>query len=153
MGSEITDDELEEVILTWLSQQKADILEAVYEVIQLECGEGIQGKRMKLLNGLLAHLVSLNETQSPATIMKMYDFMRDRGVADIKPTLPALEDLNKMSVGASAVVAGGLSKSSVVDLVRLKELKITGTIFGKGESRISLTSLDHQIRLARKLKT
>ena len=53
-------DELEDFVLTWLSQQQAALLEEVYLVIPLECSDDMKGKKKKLLNNLLIHFVGLD---------------------------------------------------------------------------------------------
>ena len=160
MGTDMTAEEFEEVVMTWVSQQKADVLEKVYEVIPLICPGDVKGKRLKLLNTLLAHLVGLDETESVAAIKRMHGFMTSQG-SDIKPTMPALEgDSGTLSsnlvppVGSKDApnVNVASKSSSVVDLVRFKEFKISGTIFGKGETRISFASLKHLVENAQKMQ-
>ena len=161
MGSELTADELEEIVLTWMSQQKHDALEEVYGAISLTCSPENKGKRLKLLNGLLAHLVTLNGNESEEAIRKIHGVMQNGG-AEIKSALPKLEDTDgdppqgnvkkENAVPSVKQQAQADASDSVVDLVRFKELKIGGTIFGKGESRISYTSLKHIVENAQKLK-
>ena len=154
MGTELTADELEEIVLTWMSQQKHDALEEVYPAISLTCPPDIKGKRLKLLNGLLAHLVTLNDDESEAAIKNIHGVMQN-GRAEIKSALPKLENTEgDPSLGDPSLenVKKGNGSDSVVDLVRFKELKIGGTIFGKGESRISYTSLKHVVENAQNLK-
>ena len=50
--------------MAWVSEQKADTLEELYKVIPLTCGDDIKGKRLKILNGVLAHLVALEDVES-----------------------------------------------------------------------------------------
>ena len=88
MGTELTADELEEVVLTWVSQQKHDELEKIYQVISLACPPGIQGKRMKLLNGILAHLITLDTTESEEAIKNIYAAMGDAKTSNLKVGLP-----------------------------------------------------------------
>ena len=166
MGTELTADELEEVVLTWVSQQKHDELEKIYQVISLQCPPGIQGKRMKLLNGILAHLVTLDATESEEAIKNIYAAMGD---AKIKVPLPKLEEenvataevktsyvadqtVNKNTFSPSKLRQNSDSAHSVVDLVRFKELKIGGTILGKGDNRVSFASLKHVVENAEKLR-
>ena len=158
MGTEITADELEEIVMTWVSQQKADVLEEVYKVIPLTCGDDIKGKRLHLLNTLLAHLVGLAATDVEAINKKIHTLMQSQG-GDIKPAMPQLEDVGEVktagdvsSMGAKNVKTSLSSNAnSVVDLVRFKEFKISGTIFGKGESRISYASLKHLVENAQSM--
>ena len=82
----------------------------------------------------------------------------------MKPAMPPIEEVGgvkpvsqapslNLSNNASSNVktASSAKANSVVDLVRFKEFKITGTIFGKGESRISYTSLKHMVENAQKM--
>ena len=158
MSLEITADELEEIVMTWVSQQKADVLEEVYKVIPLTCADEIKGKRLKLLNALLAHLVGLDDTQVEAANRKIHAFMQSAG-SDVKPALPPIEEdgitglLNKASSNdVKSQDKETPSSNSVVDLVRFKEFKISGTILGKGETRISYASLKHLVENAQKMR-
>ena len=61
MDEELSPDELEDMVLTWLSQQKANVLVEVCALIPLDCSEQIKGKRKSLLKHLLDHLCGLED--------------------------------------------------------------------------------------------
>ena len=50
MDEELSPDELEDMVLTWLSQQKANVLVEVCALIPLDCSEQMKGKKKVYLN-------------------------------------------------------------------------------------------------------
>ena len=167
MGSSMDAAELEEIVLTWVSQQKHDTLEQLYQVLSITCPPENKGKRMKLLNGLLAYLVTLDDSQSEAAVLLVHKFMGED--ATFKKDLPALEmktdviessqpaEMNNSNRNSAPSPAkhrpvSDMTQTQVADLVRFKEVKIGGVILGKGENRISYASLQHVVQNAQKLR-
>ena len=60
MAAEMDLGDVEDEVLTWLSGQKADVLE-VFQVISLPLGEQLKGKKRTLLKNLLDHLCTLED--------------------------------------------------------------------------------------------
>ena len=59
MANEMTSDEKEDVVLSWLSQQEADTLEDAFKVINLQCPTEKKGKKRSLIKFVLKHLCDL----------------------------------------------------------------------------------------------
>ena len=151
--TEVSNDELEDKVLTWLATQPAERLEEVYTFIELEIPADANGKRKTLLNNLLKHLCEL-ETSDDAgvsTILKMYDLVLKYVKPVIKDeTAPltavvALPTYNKIEISKKKSEEKYISERTF-DVLNLKEFKISGTIGGVGErDKLSYTSLSYQI--------
>ena len=147
----MTADELEDEVLNWLSQQNVGLLDKVYQLGTVTCKDEWKGKKSKLLKGLLNHMTSLSDEDAEILNLKIYKFFTE----DLEtkpnrqlPPMPALEE--DTGIKTEAVVDGTLKNS--VGVLRLKECKINGTIFGKSENKLSFSNLRYQVENARKSK-
>ena len=113
-------DELEDFVLSWLSQQQAALLEEVYLVIPLECSDDMKGKKKKLLNNLLVHFVGLDTDEEESdgghsTYLKIADFIKK---ISIKKEDVSLSE-NKIS--GISLVSPSASNSTVKSKVKNEE--------------------------------
>ena len=143
----MTADELEDEVLNWLSQQNVGLLDKVYQLGTVTCKDEWKGKKSKLLKGLLSHMTSLSDEDAESLNMKIYKFFTED--LDTKPKMPALEG-DDAGIKTEAVVEETLKNG--VGVLRLKECKINGTIFGKSENKLSFSNLRYQVENARKSK-
>ena len=76
----MTPEEKEDAVLTWLSLQEAEELEATYQVISLDCPGDKKGKKSALLKFLLKHLCDREsgEDKGLATMLRLYDHVESQ---------------------------------------------------------------------------
>ena len=146
-----TPDEIEDTVLTWLSSQNAATLEKVYQLIPLACPDNLKGKKRSLLKTLLDHFCSLDDDDGGySTILLIHDF-----ILKLEEETPQREEVvdEKSEVSGRMSGESGYGKSDEkrrgiyekIDVVKFKEFKISGTIAGKGDNKMSYTSLSYQI--------
>ena len=148
----VSNDELEDKVLTWLATQSAERLEEVYTFIELEIPADANGKRKTLLNNLLKHLCDLEASDDAgvSTILKMYDLVLKYVQPVIKDETASLAALAALSTDKIEIHEKSISERTF-DVLHLKEFKLAGTIGGVGEKdKLSYTSLSYQIANARK---
>ena len=144
-------DEIEDTVLTWLSSQNAATLEKVYPLIPLACPDNLKGKKRLLLKTLLDHFCSLDDDDGGySTILLIHDF-----ILKLEEKTPPKEEVvdEKSEVSGRMSGESGYRKSDekrrgiyeTIDVVKFKEFKISGTIAGKGDNKMSYTSLSYQI--------
>ena len=86
MGDEMTRDEKEDVVLSWLSQQEADILEDAFKVINLPCPTEKKGEKRSLIKFVLEHLCDLesqtgdDHAQGLPIILLLVGHTTERGI-------------------------------------------------------------------------
>lgn len=147
-------DEVEDVVLTWLTTQNAVILQEVFGIIPLDCPTNLHGKKRNLLKTLLDHFCTLNvDTDGDgghSTMLSIQDFIKTKQSENVKEEIKEPMSVDE-SVRQQIIGVKGDEKS-VIDLVKFKEFKISGTIAGKGDNKLSYTSLLYQIEEGRRQK-
>lgn len=146
---------MEDKVLAWLSQQTAVILEQVYDIIPLEIPEELKGKKIKLLNKLLNHLCGLEDVVDGDKGLSVYLLINDeieKGVnKDETKVLPGIKtEIKSVTEQLSNPDLLVKRDNPRVDVVKLRDFKISGVIGGKNDS-LSYTSLLYQIDCGRRL--
>ena len=147
-------DEKEESLFAWLSQQSADELEAVFSVIDLTIDPNLQGKRASLFKTLMKHLHDLSLISDSdggySTILSLYDHMNsvtEKLNSDVKPEVK----IEEKPLLHSQMHDGEGNVKATIDVMKLKDLKISGIIGGCGDKeKLSYSSLSYQIASAQK---
>ena len=144
--TDLSSDEKEVFVMEWLSLQNAKDLEEVYKIIPLTCPTDKSGKRISLLKNLLKHLCELEDKddQGLSTMLALYDHA-------VSCQNPIKENKEDKKLPLAAHNANDENFKTVMDVFKLKELKISGIIGGSGEKdKLSYTSLSYQIANAEK---
>ena len=152
--ADASSEEKEEALLSWLSQQNADELEAVFPVIDLSIPTNLQGKRASLFKTLMKHLHDLSIIPDSdggySTILSLYDHMNsltEKLNNDVKPQV----NIEEKSLLHSNMFDGEGNVKATIDVMKLKDLKISGIIGGTGDKeKLSYSSLSYQIASAKK---
>lgn len=147
-------DEVEDAVITWLTTQNAVMLQEVFGIIPLDCPSNLQGKKRILLKTLLDHFCTLEDDSDGdgghSTMLSIQDFIKKQQPKiekeEIKENTPIDESVRQQITGING------KEKSVIDLVKFKEFKIQGTIAGKGDNKLSYTSLSYQIEEGRRQK-
>ena len=144
---------LEDTVLAWLSQQNAEVLQEVYLFISVDCPNDLKGKRMKLLNNLLSHLCGLEDVQDGDKGLSVYLLLNDfiqKGVKKeiVLPDRGQHDNMNANPVSKPEIPPK--RENNILDVVKLRDFKISGVIGGKKDS-LSYTSLLYQIDCGRRL--
>ena len=146
-------DEKEDVVMTWLAQQEADELEAVFPVIEQTVPTDGQGKRGFLLKNLMKHLYDLSVVpdgdKGLSTILTLYEHMQ----SIVNPGGKVkIEDKTIHDKSLKNTDLDGEDKiTATIDVLKLKDFKISGVIGGTGEKdKLSYSSLSYQIASAQK---
>ena len=149
-------EQLEEVVLSWLGQQDADILEGVCAMLDITVPERKKGKRGALYKLLVIQLNSLeedeDESKSFAVIEEIANFMK---TLISKESVSPDEKGQDVSLGSKTKTPvsweddPGRTKTKVIDVLKMKDLKISGVIGGSSEKdKLSFSSLLYQIKNA-----
>ena len=142
--------EVEDVVLTWVSQQNAEVLQEVYVFISLDCPEDLKGKRMKLLNKLINYLSGLEDDTDGDNGLSVYLLINDF-IKNIKKETIETKILPEVAKQKEDSLLKSLKRENhIVDVVKLRDFKISGVIGGKTDP-LSYTSLLYQIDCGRRL--
>ena len=145
MTTTLTPDEIEDRVLTWLSIQAADTLEEACTKISLTYSDDKKGKKNTLLKHLMKHLCDLDtaEDQGMSTLLLLSELVdKDKVDEDDKKDI-------KVEPGVEITKKGN---GTYIDVLKLKDFKISGSIGGVGEKdKLSFTSLCYQISNAQKV--
>lgn len=150
-------DEIEDEVLNWVATQDVNVVEEVFRVIPLDISPSIKGKKRKLLKTLFSYLDSLEEIDGGdggySVFLAIKQFMdsktidlEESSISDVN--VDCVKKENNESQSDNFDNSKYLSETKLgktVDLMRWKEFKISGTIAGKGDNKISYTSLSYQI--------
>ena len=144
---------LEHETMMLLTDLEADGLREVCGICSVDVPIEITGKNA-LLKLLLKHLVTIQDTEtSAAQYTLIHGHLLKKKVGDgvasgEKPAVKTeMPDLEGQHLGSGAVKA-----ETLVDMYKLKDLKISGIIGGIGEKdKLSYLSLSYQIENAKKL--
>ena len=126
-----------------MSQQEAEALEDACKVIDLKCPSEKKGKKRSLIKFVLKHLCDLenevgeDDDQGFSTISLLFDHIKK-----IEPGKDSKELFSETPRSEERV-------KTVVDVMKLKDFKISGIIGGSG-GKLSYTSLSYQIANAEK---
>lgn len=158
MGDDGKLEEIEDVVLTWISQQKADVLEELYQVIPLTLSEDLKGKKKSLIKKLFEHFCSLESEVDGdgglSTFLTISDFIKKQVKTENKDALSvtqldALKTANALKTENALKIENTLKNANDL-LVKVRNFKISGIIAGKGENKLSYTSLLYQIENGRR---
>ena len=138
-------EDVEPVVVKWLSEADADTLEKVCTAISLEIHPDKAGKRNLLLKLLLKHLhsdtVETSEDEGLSTFLKIHSELESFH-KDVK--VESVNDLYANGLGSLETHLGKLS------VQRLREFKINGTVGGVDQKdTLSYTSLSFQMKKGR----
>ena len=142
--------DVEDMVLTWITQQKVDVLETLYQVISLTLSEDLKGKKKLLIKNLLEHFCGLESVVDGdgglSTFLLISDFIKkDVKTEHIEP-LPVYSDTSKPK---ESLKQTPIIRDSVVEVSKVRDFKISGMIAGKGDNKLSYTSLLYQIENGR----
>ena len=146
MAADLSPDEIEDDVLTWLSMQEVDVLEQVCTKLTLTCPEEKKGKKTTVLKLILKHLCDLETTEDQG----MSTFLLLHGLIDTEDKKDGddKKGIIKHPVGDTTKKKGS---EVTFDILKLKDFKISGSIGGVGEKdKLSYTSLCYQIVNAQK---
>ena len=137
---------VEEVVLGWLATQKAETLEGIYTLLELELSENLKGKKTKLLNELITYLCSLEDVvdgdKGLSVYLKIKDFIEEEVSETREKNSPEVKyEVSEVPVSKTSASSKNETR---VDYVKLKDFKISGSIGGKGDS-LSFSSLLYQV--------
>ena len=122
-------------------------LEKVCTLIPLTCPEPAKGKKNTLLKLLFKHLLSLEEDGGFATYQVIHKYL----VKD-DDKLSQCDVKVKTEKGDDKLNAQLHNTDTLIDVYKLRDFKINGTIGGLGEKdKLSYLSLSFQIENAKKL--
>ena len=152
MGENLSADEKEDAVLTWLSVQEAGELEEACAAITLVCPQDRKGKKKALLKFLLKHLCDLEDGPDGdgAAILLLYDHAKSKGLPQSVKTEDMSETKSAVINKPQSVDQGDQKVKTMVDVLKLKDLKISVSIGGSEKEKLSYTSLSYQIANAEK---
>ena len=144
--------EVEDMVLTWITQQKADVLETLYQVISLTLTEELKGKKKLLIKNLLDHFCSLEDVVDGdgglSTFLLISDFIKKDVKTEHIKFLPVDNDSSKPK-HVTSLEQSLKTHDSFVAVSKVRDFKISGMIAGKGDNKLSYTSLLYQIENGR----
>ena len=134
-------EELEDEVLNTLPTLNADELVEVCTVVDLQVEEQMKGKRNLLIKHLLKFLcdVDVSKVEGLEIVRKVQKHLnKEQNLEEVKPKVPPVEELKH---------------ETKIDVMKLKDLKISGTIGNMGEKdKLSFSSLWYQVENAKKMK-
>ena len=137
-------DQIEEDVMAWLPEMQADDLEALVTVLDLQCPPGSSGKKNTLYKFVLKYLLDLDKSEDKG-LSKFLQIHTHLNLSETKP------DVTSKPVNVVPEPVKKVSQTSV-DILRLKDFKIAGTIGGPGEKdKLSYSSLSYQMLNGKKL--
>ena len=131
-----SEDQIEGEVMGMLPSLSASEMEAVCGVVDQEVGNDIKGNKKAVYKFLMKFLVDLTD-DAPVLLLIHKHLNKDN-----KKEMPELE---KSEDSATGIVAA----KTTLDVMKLKDLKISGTIGGE-KDKLSFTSLQYQIDTAKR---
>ena len=145
-------EDVEDMVLTWITQQKTDVLEQLYQVISLNLDESLKGKKKLLIKNLVEHFCSLEDVADGdgglSTFLLISDFIKRDVKIENTGQLPGVNNNSKPKHVDS--LEQSLKHDSFVEVSKVRDFKISGMIAGKGDNKLSYTSLLYQIENGRR---
>ena len=155
--AQLDPDKVERDVLSWVaSLHELTVLEEICTTLELEIPNTVEGNINKVLKFLLRHLNSQElvdkEDNGLSVFLKIYSAIPPKQeIIDIIPEneSPPID----IAAVKQTVVGGNLGKEKhTIDILKLKDLKINGTIGGpEKKDSLNYSSLLYQINNGRKL--
>ena len=140
-------DKVEEDVLHWLRKVDLDHLVTITEELQVTIPQEQLGNKLFLIKRIVRYLhsdvVEKLDDQGTSIFLKLHD--------DLKTILGDSPAIKVEEVGKNSNPTGSLEDKSVVQLHRLRDFKINGTVGGLDQKdTLSYTSLSFQIAQGKK---
>ena len=137
---------IESEVMMLLMEQEAAELEEVCSLIQLDCPETAKGKKNVILKLILKHLLDLGEKEDNGFATFKIVHKKLVKTIKLKPKIEPQIEIKQEPFDTQN------AKTTIFDIQKLKDLKISGTIGGGGDKdKLSYTSLSFQIQNAKKV--
>ena len=154
--TQLDPDQVERDVLSWVaSLHELNVLEGICTTLELEIPNTVEGNTNKVLKFLLRHLNSQElvdkEDNGLSIFLKVYSEIPPKQEhIDVIPKkeIPPIDTVAVTQTG----VGGNLREKQTIDILKLKDFKINGTIGGpEKKDSLNYSSLLYQINIGRKL--